>query len=211
MKLLIIVINLFFHLRNNDICFNLAIRIDIIINYAFGRYTDNTMDNASTMEEKQRKLKLFQTFIAELFADRKSGFEVKSVPHEVNINWAKYDSEFNDEEMACLRAFSRIAFFMARQPYEELLNCYEWDLANKSYKTEKDILEYFTLAAGSFGAMCIFSFMYRYSIDKYEFVEKDNYVLSKSYQLGQVCYFFIIFTVFILIYMYSYFLRAYNS
>lgn len=61
------------------------------------------------------------------------------------------------------------------------------------YKTEKDILEYFTLVAGSYGAMCVFSFLYRYNIDKYDFVEKDNYVVDKAYQLGIVSDFLLVY------------------
>jgi len=159
--------------------------MDIIIHYAFGRYSDNIMDDASSLEQKKLRLKLLQKFIGECFAGRKD-YEVKSTPHEVIIDWTPYESEFTDEEMACLRAFSRMAFYFPRKPYEELLEGYEWDLANKIYKTEKDILEYFFLVAGSFGPMCVFSFLYRYNLDKYDLVEKDDYVIKKSYQLGNV-------------------------
>ncbi|XP_022173204.1 bifunctional lycopene cyclase/phytoene synthase-like [Myzus persicae] len=164
--------------------FHYGIRMDIISGYSFGRFTDNIIDDASKMKVKQLKLKLFHQFIRECFADRKSDYEVKSVPYEVNIDWAPYECEFADWEMASLRSFSRNAFFLARKPYEELLAGYEYDLANTSYKTEQDVLEYFTFVAGSIGPMCIFPFVYRYNIDKYDFVEKDDYVIKKSYQLG---------------------------
>jgi len=144
------------------------------------------MDDASDMENKKLRLKLLQKYIGECFSGRKD-YEVKSVPHEVNIDWAPYESVFNIEEMACFRALSRIAFFLARKPYEQLLTGYEFDLTNAIiYKTEKEIMDYFTLIAGCFGAMCVYSFMYRFSIDKYDFVEKDDYVIKKAYHLGNV-------------------------
>lgn len=85
--------------------------MEIIINYSFGRYTDNIMDDASSMEHKKLRLKLLQKFISECFPGRKD-YEVKSVPEEVIIDWTPFEAEFTDEEMACLRAFSRMAFFL---------------------------------------------------------------------------------------------------
>lgn len=169
-----------------------GIRIDLLLQYAFVRYSDNIMDDASNLEDKKLKLKLLQKYIGECFADRKSDYDVKSVPHEVNINWTPYESSFNVEEMACLRALSRIAFFLPRKPYEEVLAGYECDLTNKIYKTEKDIIDYFILVAGSFSGMCIYSFLYRFNIDKYELVEKDDYVIKKAYQLGNVSHFLLV-------------------
>ncbi|XP_022173188.1 bifunctional lycopene cyclase/phytoene synthase-like [Myzus persicae] len=164
--------------------YHYGIRIDLLLQYAFARYSDNIMDDASNMENKKLKLKLLQRYIGECFAGRKD-YEVKSVPEEVIIDWTPYEAEFTDEEMACFRALSRIAFFLARKPYEELLAGYEFDLTNAIiYKTEKDIIDYFTLIAGSFGAMCVYSFLYRFNIEKYDFVEKDDYVIKKAYQLG---------------------------
>jgi len=168
------------------------------------------MDDASKFEDKKLRLQLFQKYIHDLFADRKSDFEVKSVPHEVNIDWAPYEAVFTGDEMACLRAFARMSFFFPRKPYEQLLEGYELDLANRPYKTEKDVLEYFTLVAGSYAVMVVFAFLYRYNIDKHDFVEKDDYVIKKAYQLGNVSN-FLLTNLSFLIHLYSYFLRACSS
>lgn len=164
--------------------YHYGIRIDLLLNYAFARYMDNIIDDSSNMDYKKLRLKLLLKYIDECFDDRKSDFEVKSVPHEGNIDWAQYESNFNIVEMACLRALSRTAFFLPRKPFKELLAGFEYDFANTIYKTEKDALEYFTLVAGSFPSVCIYLFLYRFNIDTSKLVEKDDYVMKKAYQLG---------------------------
>jgi len=174
----------------NNIKYFSGLRIDILLQSAFGRYADNIMDDASNMDDKKLKLKLLHKYVGECFADRKSDYDVKSIPHEVNIDWTPYESSFNIEQMASFRALSRIVFFLPRKPYEELLAGLECDLANALYKTEKDVVDYFTLISGSHSVMCIYSFLYRFNIDKYELVEKDDYVIKKAYQLGNVSNFY---------------------
>lgn len=169
--------------------FNLGVRLDIIINAAFGRFTDNMIDDESTVDSKKLKLKLSKEFITELFADRKSDYEVKSVPQEINIDWKKYESDLSVEELSTFRSIARIGFFLARKPYVEILSGYDLDLANTLYQIEKDLLEYFTDIAGSFAPVFIYPCIYRYSLNKYELVEKDDVFLKKSYQIGNVSYF----------------------
>ncbi|XP_026807314.1 bifunctional lycopene cyclase/phytoene synthase-like [Rhopalosiphum maidis] len=164
--------------------FHTAIRLDLLIIYGFTRITDNMVDDESDFENKKIKLKLCYKFINELFADRKSDFDVKSYPQEIIIDWKEYESELTEEELAIFRAFSRIAFLLPRKPFEELFDGFQLDLSGTLYKNVNDLLIYFTLVAGSFGAMCVYIIMYRYNIDKYEFVEKDDYLIRKSYQIG---------------------------
>ncbi|XP_022173194.1 bifunctional lycopene cyclase/phytoene synthase-like [Myzus persicae] len=164
--------------------FHTAIRLDFLIIYGFTRITDNMIDDESDFENKKVKLTLCHKFLNEVFADRKSGFEVHSKPHEIIIDWKQYESELTKEELAIFRAFSRIVFLLPRRPFEELLEGFQLDLNGTLYKNENDLLVYFTLVAGSFGAMCVYIIMYRYNIDKYEFVEKDDYLIKKSYQIG---------------------------
>lgn len=166
----------------------LAIRLDFLIIYGFTRITDNMVDDESDFENKKVKLKLCHKFVNEVFADRKSDFEVHSKPHEIIVNWKQYESELTKEELAIFRAFSRIVFLLPRKPFEELLEGYELDLNGTLYKNENDLLVYFTLVAGSFGAMCVYIIMYRYNIDKYDFIEKDDYLIKKSYQIGNVSF-----------------------
>jgi len=49
-------------------------------------------------------------------------------------------------------------------------------------------MRYLNFVAASFGAMCIYIIMCKYNIDKYEFVEKDDYLLKKSYQIENVSF-----------------------
>jgi len=151
------------------------------------------IDDESDFENKKVKLKLLFKFVDELFADRKSDYEVHSKPKEMTMDWKHYQSVLTQEELSILRAFSRIAFFLPRKAFEEVVAGFQLDLNGTLYKDENDLMRYLNYVAGSFGAMCIYIIMYRYNIEKYEFVEKDDYLLKKSYQIGNVSSFYQIF------------------
>lgn len=162
--------------------------MDFIIIYGFTRITDNMIDDESDFENKKVKLKLLFKFVDELFADRKSDYEVYSKPREVTMDWKVYESVLTQEELSILRAFSRIAFLLPRKPFEEIISGFQMDMDGTLYKDEKELLKYITLVAGSFGAMCVYIILYRYNLDKYDFVEKDDYLIEKSYQIGNVSF-----------------------
>jgi len=171
--------------------FNLGTRLDLIIVYALGRITDNVVDDtsASNAEKLKLKLNLYYKFVREQFADRKSDYDVKSKPHEVDIDWTQYESLLPDVELASFRALARIAFFLPRKPFEEALAGFELDMGGTLYKDEDDLLRFCNNVAGSFGAFCVYIIMYRYNIDKYKFLEKDDFLIKKSYQIGNVSFF----------------------
>lgn len=168
--------------------FHLGTRLDLIIIYALGRITDNVVDDTSVSNAEKSKLKLnlYYKFVEEQFADRKSDYDVKSKPYEVDIDWTQYESVLSDAELASFRALSRIAFFLPRKPFEELLAGFELDMGGTLYRDENDLLRYCNNVAGSFGAVCVYVIMYRYNIDKYKFLEKDDFLIKKTYQIGNV-------------------------
>lgn len=143
----------------------------------------------SDFENKKVKLKLLFKFVDELFADRKSDYEVHSNPQEITMDWKQYVSELTQEELSILRAFSRIAFLLPRKAFDEVVAGFQLHLNGTLYNDENDLLRYLNFVAGSFGAMCIYIIMYRYNINRYEFVEKDDYLIKKSYQIGNVSFF----------------------
>jgi len=82
--------------------FNLGTRLDFIIFYALGRITDNVVDDtsASNSEKLKLKLNLYYKIVREQFADRKSDYDVKSTPHEVDMIWTQYESVLPGVELA---------------------------------------------------------------------------------------------------------------
>lgn len=168
--------------------FNLGTRLDLIIIYTLGRITDNVVDDtsASNAEKLKSKLKLYYKFVKEQFADRKSDYDVKSTPHEVDIDWTEYESVLPDVELASFRALARIAFFLPRKPFEEVLAGFKLDMGGTLYRDENDLLRFCNNVAGTFGALFVYIVMYRYNLDKYEFLEKDDFLIKKSYQIGNV-------------------------
>ncbi|XP_026805481.1 bifunctional lycopene cyclase/phytoene synthase-like [Rhopalosiphum maidis] len=165
--------------------FQSGIRLDLIILYSFCRVTDDMIDNELDVEKKKRKFELTNNFINELFHDRKSDYDVGTKPQKLNIDWTKYESGLTDVEMSCFRALSRIAFYLPRKPFEELLAGYKWDIEGRLIRNEDDLLLYSTYVAGSVGALCVYVMMYRCDNDKFELVENYDYVIKKAYQMGQ--------------------------
>ncbi|XP_027845625.2 uncharacterized protein LOC114125977 [Aphis gossypii] len=165
--------------------FQAGIRLDLIILYSFCRVTDDMIDNELDIEKKKRKFELTKNFINELFYDRKSDYDVGTKPKKLNIDWKKYESELTDVEMSSFRSLSRIAFYLPRKPFEELLAGYEWDIEGRLVRNEDDLLLYSTYVAGSVGALCVYVMMYRCDNNNFELVENYDYVIEKAYQMGQ--------------------------
>jgi 15-cis-phytoene synthase/lycopene beta-cyclase len=143
-------------------------------------------DNRTDEKKKKLKLELSKQFISEVFADRKSDYDVKRTPQEVNIDWKKYESVFTDVELSSYRAVSRIAFFLPRKPFEELFAGYQWDLEFRLVRNENDLMLYTTYVAGSIGALCLYVMMYRYGNDINDLVDKADYLTKYAYKIGQV-------------------------
>lgn len=163
-----------------------------MIIYAFARITDEMFDNGADSIKQRGDLKLCLEFVNELFADRKTVFHVKRTPEVVKVDWTKYESRFNDTEMAVLRAFARIAFYLPAAPIIELFDDYRWDVDGKVFETEKDLLTYTANAGGINAMMIVLVIWYRERNGKYhDIVEKGKKepIIQKIYKIGQVGYF----------------------
>lgn len=160
--------------------------MDLTILYAFCRVTDDMIDNESDVEKQKHKLRLIEKFINELFADRKSDYDVKTSPCQVKIDWSQYESVLTDVEMSSFRAISRISFYLPRKPFHELIAGYQWDVEGRLVKDEADLLLYSSYVAGSIGTLCVYVMTYRCDNEKYDLVENYDYVIEKAQQMGNV-------------------------
>lgn len=166
-----------------------GVRLHLIILYAFCRVTDDMIDNETDADKKKRKLVTTERFVAELFADRDSDYDVKTtVPNsELKIEWTRYRMELSDVEMSCFRALSRISFYLPRKPFYELLNGYRWDVFSKVVENETDLLLYSSYVAGSVGALCVYVMMYKSGVRlNVDDCKKHDFVIRKARQMGQV-------------------------
>ncbi|XP_025418471.1 bifunctional lycopene cyclase/phytoene synthase-like isoform X2 [Sipha flava] len=165
---------------------NKGIRMDLLIAYTFARITDDMIDDKSLhIEEKKPKLKLFIQFLDELFAGRKSDYDIKRKPYIPKINWPLYQSQFSDVQMSCCRALSRIAFYLPRKPFYDLLEGFKWDVERRLIRNEKDLMEYCNYVAGNFGLTSIFLFIYRSDDGMNNIIEKHDNIVEKSQQLAR--------------------------
>lgn len=164
-----------------------GVRLHLIILYAFCRVTDNMIDSEQDAGRKERKLSLIERFIDELFADRRSDYEVRPAPpvRGLDIDWTPYRVELADEELSCFRALSRISFYLPRKPFYELLEGYRWDVAGKPILTEDDLLLYSSHVASSVGVLCVYVMVYNSGSNHCALTGRD-FVLQRARQMGQV-------------------------
>lgn len=164
--------------------------MDLIILYGFCRVTDNMIDNNLDTDQKWHKYNVVRAFVDELFADRRSDCDVKTTPDDVCIDWPRYQAELTDQEIASFRAVSRIAFYLPRGPFDELLAGYRWDIDGRPVKDEDDLLLYSSYVAGSVGALCVHVMMYRCDNGQHELADNYDFVIDKARQMGRVsrCY-----------------------
>jgi len=144
------------------------------------------IDDESDAKKKQHKYEVIERFVSELFADRKSDCEVKTRPCIANIDWSHYQSELTDQEMASFRALSRIAFYLPRRPFDELLAGFRWDIEGRLVKNEDDLMLYSSYVAGSIGALCVYVIMYRCNSNEHDLADNYDYVIDKAQQMGRV-------------------------
>ncbi len=142
-----------------------ALRHDLSILYAFCRVTDDMVDNASSADERQKKLGVIQTFLKQLFSDRtlnsgtwKYGLHKKS-PNSTTlakVDWKYFQSRLTEEEMAAFRCLSRISAHLPPEPFQELCRGYEWDISGRSVESEADLIEYSEYVASSVAVLCTY-------------------------------------------------------
>lgn len=162
--------------------------MDLIVLYAFCRVTDDMIDNEPDADRKRLKLVLIKRFVDQLFADRDSDYDVKTAGRAPHVDWAQYRSELSAVELSCFRAITRIAFYLPRKPFYELIDGYKWDVDGKTVQDETDLLLYSNYVAGSVGALCVYVMIHKSGATRDSANSEINeFVIKKAYQMGQVC------------------------
>lgn len=170
-----------------------------MIAYLFGRVADEVFDSQCEPSRKKRLWELYQRFLDELFADRKSDFDVNRTPREAKIDWAPYERELTDEKIAIFRALARIAYYLPAKPFYEMFEAGRWDLEGKTIQSLDDLKLYSYLVSGSNAALCVYATIYRdYNDEYYDLVEKgtDDELVKRAYQMGEVSLIFYSFQFF---------------
>lgn len=157
-----------------------------MIVYAFCRVTDDMIDDEVDVDKNKHKYNVTKQFIDELFADRKSDYDVPTGPQDAQVNWTRYQSELTDLEMAAYRAISRISFYFPRVPFDKILTAFRWDIENRPIKTEEDLTTYSNDVSGSIALMAMYALMYKSENKNYDASGIDSRVIKNVRQIGVV-------------------------
>ena len=136
----------------SSIFFNESVRRDLIVLYAFCRYTDDIVDDTQApVADRQAKLDDIKIFIKERFEPREMlRLAVRCEPSIIKM-------EPDPIHRSLLRF---LAHKIAREPLLELIEGYEWDLnldtvATRKIRFEEDLISYSAHVASSVAECCV--------------------------------------------------------
>ncbi|CAM0143232.1 unnamed protein product [Umbelopsis sp. WA50703] len=163
--------------------FSFNIRQDLGTLYSFCRITDEIADSESKPDDRQRKLNTLIEFVNDLFNTREYGQTTVTPDH---IDWAKY-GHLPQEDLASFRAISRMVHFLPKQPFEELIAGYQWDIDGHTVKNQDDLLNYCTFVASSVGDLCTAVIMYRTGQGNWSMEHnRSEWITHRAREMGQV-------------------------
>ncbi|ORX60715.1 Lycopene beta-cyclase [Hesseltinella vesiculosa] len=122
-------------------------RQDLGILYGFCRATDDLADDeAVPTDQRKRKLDLVRSFVVDMFNSKTNT--------AADIDWAPFQDDLPKDCLASMRCFVRLRHVLDIGAIMELLDGYEWDLAQKPITDEADLKHYAACVASSVGEMC---------------------------------------------------------
>lgn len=166
------------------------IKQDLTILYAFCRVTDDMVDNENSVELKKKRMHVISTFLDQLFSNRKVTSEYcwEVIAPQPKIDWAYFERVLSSEQLCSFRAISRIAYYLPQEPFYELVDGYEWDIAGRCVQNENDLIEYSKYVASSVATLCTFVFCHK----SYQWPDrmgpKCRTMLENARKMGLVCF-----------------------
>lgn len=186
-----------------------GIRSKFVILYGFCRETDDLIDHAKNKEEARKMVGICREFLDLIWtkttepggrplSSKVSKDDEGSRTQSVSSSDPKFDQgefQLKIEEYVNNRVpersrptfliFSTMREILRREPFEELMNGYEYDsveYVDKEIRTEAELIQYCRWVAGSVGQMCVWIMWWVYGAPKDE--GERRAILSAADQMG---------------------------
>lgn len=122
------------------------------------------IDDGHTVDSKKVQLDIIRNFITNLFYQREEhkahlhswSHQHKSYDEQDNIVWISLKQSLTAEQLSAFKSLSRIAYYLPSEPFYDLIDGYQWDVEQKPFRNEADLIEYGRLVSSS----CTMLFLY---------------------------------------------------
>lgn len=150
------------------------------------------VDNEHSIESKKQRMHVIYTFLDQMFSNRKITSEycwqvIHGAPQPI-IDWPYFERVLSHEQLCAFRSIARIAYYMPQEPFYELMEGYEWDIAGRYVQNEKDLIEYSKYVASSVATLCTFVFCHKSYKWPDRMGPKCRSMLENARKMGLVCF-----------------------
>lgn len=133
------------------------------------RLADDIVDSEIPKEEKYEFLAVFERFLNEIFKNHLSDQELLTVISSradirydaSHLDWNYYQRKLSVRQLSVFRSFSRIAYYLPRKPFDDLIKGFKLDIEKKIFKNENEFLQYARYVSGSSAILCIYIFLFK--------------------------------------------------
>lgn len=147
------------------------------------------VDNEHSIESKKQRMQVIYKFLDQMFSNRekKSEYCWDVIAPQPEIDWPYFERVLSHEQLCSFRSISRIAYYLPHEPFYELMQGYEWDIAARCVQDETDLIEYSKYVASSVATLCTFVFCHK----SYQWPDrmgpKCRSMLESARKMGLVC------------------------
>lgn len=167
---------------------------DFLISYIFVRICDDKIDSGITKQQKWEFLELFEKFLNEVYEGQCSQKEFvyafkSNTFHSSgckNIDWDYYREKLTRTELLVFRNFSRIAFYMPKKLFDDIISGFKEDIEEKCYNSEDEFLQYAKLVSSSSMALLIFIIWRKAGNLPHNYDTVASEIIKNGHILGQV-------------------------
>lgn len=172
----------------------------MFILYSLLRLIDDMVDSEITKEDKYAFLSMFDRFLNEVYKNHLSDQELLSaissradIRSDVsNIDWNYYVNQLTTQQLSVFRGFSRIAYYLPRKPFENLIRGFQWDIEGKLVKDESEYLQNAMYVSGNTAVIIMFTFWYKLDDWPIDFENIGQRLIENGADLGLVIFDFIL-------------------
>lgn len=167
---------------------------DSLILYSFCRTIDQVIDSEISKRAKLEFLKVTEKFLNEVYHNYRKDSDLlwhlktrDSYNANIRLHWKYFESKLNNEQLSAFRNFSRIAWYLPRKLFDDLIKGFQWDIEGIPIKDENDFINYATLVSKSTFTLWVILVYHKNGEWPDNFGPLSTYFVEHLGNLGLVC------------------------